>query len=225
MFELKTPRSPSLVLASGLAMAVHLAFAAWAFSMFGAASPALVEPMPVVVFRKAFAPPPPPAVLPEAGGSGRRDAQRRKRVSRSEAPLLEPMVPRARPAFMLFANAAYGVGVGASGNGFGAGEGSGSGRIDAGVSKARRAWFATNSWQCDRPENEDEAGRVVVKIRVTVEADGRPSAVFVTSPGPEVFNVRAVMCASVEEYVPALDDAGEAFRSDAEFGIEFLTSH
>ena len=63
---------------------------------------------------------------------------------------------------------------------------------------------------------------MVVRLRVTIEADGRPSEVKVLTPGPEVFTQRATRCASEESYLAALDDEGTPFVSAAEFGIEFL---
>jgi hypothetical protein len=114
--------------------------------------------------------------------------------------------------------AASGVGGGGSGTGSGPGMGPGHGSI---VSKARKAWLTHTDWRCRRPGNED-LGRIVVRIRVEVLADGKPGQVAVVKPGPEEFNRRAVDCARDEVYVPALDVDGRPIPGDCEFSIEFL---
>jgi hypothetical protein len=112
---------------------------------------------------------------------------------------------------------ASGVG-GASGTGSGLGTGPGHGSI---ASKERRAWLAHTDWRCRRPGHED-LGRVVVRIRVEVEPDGKPRQVTVVGPGPEEFNRRALDCARDESYLPALDPDGRPIAGAFEFGIEFL---
>jgi hypothetical protein len=113
---------------------------------------------------------------------------------------------------------ASGVGGGGSGTGSGPGTGPGHGSI---ASKARMAWLAHTDWRCRRPGHED-LGRVVVRIRVEVEPDGKPRQVTVVSPGPDEFNRRAMDCARDESYLPALDPQGQPIAGACEFGIEFL---
>jgi len=113
-----------------------------------------------------------------------------------------------------------GSGAGGSGSGTGSGPGTGSGRGSI-ASKARMAWLTHTDWRCHRPGHED-LGRVVVRIRVQVEPDGRPGQVTVVRPGPEDFNRRAIDCARDESYVPALDAEGRPIAGSCEFGIEFL---
>jgi hypothetical protein len=109
-------------------------------------------------------------------------------------------------------------GGGGMGTGIGPGVGPGDGSM---TSKARKAWLSHTDWRCRRP-GYDEAGRVVVRIRVEVLADGKPGQVRVVKPGPEDFNRRAVDCARVETYLPALDAEGRPIPGDCEFSIEFL---
>jgi len=111
-----------------------------------------------------------------------------------------------------------GAGSGGSGTGGGTGTGPGQGSI---VSKARMAWLTHTDWRCTRP-GHDDLGRVVVRLRVHVEPDGKPRQVTVLRPGPEDFNRRAIDCAMDERYVPALDPEGHPIPGDCEFGIEFL---
>ena len=58
----------------------------------------------------------------------------------------------------------------ASGTGSGPGTGPGHGSM---TSKARMAWLTHTDWRCRRP-GHDDLGRVVVRIRVEVEPDGKP---------------------------------------------------
>ena len=44
----------------------------------------------------------------------------------------------------------------------------------------------------------------------------------VVRPGLEIFDLRAMECASVEDYVTALDDDGNPLVGVAEFAIQFL---
>ena len=113
---------------------------------------------------------------------------------------------------------ASGSGGGGSGTGSGPGTGPGHGSV---VSKARLAWLTHTDWRCRRPGHED-LGRVVVRIRVDVEPDGKPRQVTVLNPGPEAFNRRAVDCALDESYLPALDPEGHSIPGNCEFSIEFL---
>jgi len=110
------------------------------------------------------------------------------------------------------------TGSGGSGTGFGPGTGPGHGSI---ASRARMAWLSHTDWRCRRPGHED-LGRIVVRIRVLVEPDGKPRQVTVVKPGPDDFNRRAIDCALDESYLPALDPDGHAIRGECEFGIEFL---
>jgi len=113
-------------------------------------------------------------------------------------------------------------GPGGGGGGIGIGTGPGVGPGNGAVkSKARKAWLTHTDWRCRRPGYE-ELGRVVVRIRVEVLADGKPGKVTVVQPGPDEFNRRAVDCARDETYLPALDPEGHAILGSAEFGIEFL---
>ncbi|HVP61430.1 MAG TPA: hypothetical protein VMT11_12770 [Myxococcaceae bacterium] len=108
------------------------------------------------------------------------------------------------------------------GGGWGTGNGPGVGPGHGSMSsKARKAWLSHTDWRCLRPGNED-LGRVVVRIRVEVLADGKPGQVSVVKPGPADFNRRAVDCARDETYLPALDPEGRPIRGDCEFSIEFL---
>jgi hypothetical protein len=111
-----------------------------------------------------------------------------------------------------------GSGAGGSGTGNGTGTGPGRGSI---VSKARMAWLTHTDWRCTRP-GHDDLGRIVVRIRVHVDPDGKPGQVTVVRPGPEAFNRRAVDCAMDESYVPALNPEGHPIPGDCEFAIEFL---
>jgi hypothetical protein len=113
---------------------------------------------------------------------------------------------------------ASGLGGGGSGTGSGPGTGPGRGSI---TSKARMAWLTHTDWRCTRPGHED-LGRVVVRIRVRVEPDGKPRQVTVVKPGPDDFNRRAIDCALDERYLPALDPEGHPIPGECEFGIEFL---
>jgi hypothetical protein len=72
------------------------------------------------------------------------------------------------------------------------------------------------------PPRYEDLGRVVVRIRVEVLADGKPGQVRVMKPGPVEFNRRAIDCARDETYLPALDPDGRAIPGDCEFSIEFL---
>jgi TonB family protein len=83
------------------------------------------------------------------------------------------------------------------------------------------AWLSHTDWRCRRPGHED-LGRVVVRIRVQVEPDGKPGQVTVVRPGPDEFNRRAIDCARDESYLPALDAEGHPIVGACEFGIEFL---
>ncbi len=109
-----------------------------------------------------------------------------------------------------------------AGSGLGSGSGLGVGSSAAMPSHARRAWFVTNEWACDRPDRQGDAGRVVVRIRVTVLPAGTASEVAIVTPGPPVFNDRALSCARVAQYVSALDDSGAPIVGVAEFAIQFL---
>ncbi len=109
-------------------------------------------------------------------------------------------------------------GGGGTGTGSGPGVGPGHGSV---TSKARQAWLSHTDWRCRRP-GYDELGRIVVRIRVDVLADGKPKQVRVVKPGPEEFNRRAVDCALDETYLPALDPDGRPIPGDCEFSIEFL---
>ena len=100
-------------------------------------------------------------------------------------------------------------------------KGHGTGPGDDTVSKARMAWLTHTDWRCRRPGHED-LGRVIVRIRVHVEPDGKPRQVTVVRPGPEDFNRRAIDCALDESYLPALDRDGHPIPGDCEFGIEFV---
>jgi len=113
-----------------------------------------------------------------------------------------------------------GSGAGGSGSGTGSGPATGPGRGSI-ASKARMAWLSHTDWRCHRPGHED-LGRVVVRIRVEVEPDGKPGQVTVVRPGPEAFNRRAIDCARDESYLPALDAEGRPIAGSCEFGIEFL---
>ncbi len=113
-----------------------------------------------------------------------------------------------------------GTGVGGGGLGTGSEYGMGPGHGSM-TSKARMAWLTHTDWRCRRPGHED-LGRVVVRIRVQVEPDGKPGQVTVVRPGPEEFNRRAIDCARDESYVPALDAEGHPIAGACEFGIEFL---
>lgn len=113
-------------------------------------------------------------------------------------------------------------GTGSGGGGLGTGSGPGTGPGHGSVtSKARMAWLTHTDWRCLRPGHED-LGRVVVRIRVQVEPDGKPGQVTVVRPGPEEFNRRAIDCARDESYLPALDVEGHPIAGACEFGIEFL---
>ena len=114
-----------------------------------------------------------------------------------------------------------GEGSGSGGGGSGTGRGHGTGPGDDTVSKARMAWLTHTDWRCRRPGHED-LGRVIVRIRVHVEPDGKPRQVTVVRPGPEDFNRRAIDCALDESYFPALDRDGHPIPGDCEFGIEFV---
>jgi hypothetical protein len=117
------------------------------------------------------------------------------------------------------AEASSGSGTGGgSGTGTGPATGSGYGAV---ASKARKAWVSHTDWKCLRP-GYDELGRIVVRIRVEVQSDGRPAQVLVVKPGPEAFNRRAIDCAQDEKYLPALDPEGHPIPGNCEFGIEFL---
>ncbi|HEY1907841.1 MAG TPA: hypothetical protein VGG91_17465 [Myxococcaceae bacterium] len=116
------------------------------------------------------------------------------------------------------AEAAGGSGTGGIGTGSGPAIGPGQGSM---ASKARKAWVSHTDWKCRRP-GYDELGRVVVRIHVEVQSDGRPAHVLVVKPGPEPFNRRAIDCARDETYLPALDPDGHPVPGDCEFGIEFL---
>ncbi len=109
-----------------------------------------------------------------------------------------------------------------TGSGSGSGTGAGVGATPALRSHARRAWFVTNDWACDRPDHQEDAGRVVVRIRVTVSTAGSAGAVEVVTPGPSVFNDRARSCAGEAQYLWALDDSGAPIVGVAEFSIQFL---
>ena len=109
---------------------------------------------------------------------------------------------------------------GGGGWGTGSGPGSGSGHGSV-ASKARKAWLLNTDWRCRRPGYED-LGRIVVRLRVEVEPDGKPGQVSVVSPGPEPFNRRAIDCARDETYLPALDPEGRPIPGACEFSIEFL---
>jgi hypothetical protein len=111
-----------------------------------------------------------------------------------------------------------GSGGGGPGTGNGPGMGPGRGSI---TSKARTAWLVHTDWHCSRPGHYD-LGRVVVRIRVDVQPDGKPRQVTVVRPGPEDFNRRAIDCAMDESYLPALDPEGRPIQGDCEFGIEFV---
>jgi outer membrane biosynthesis protein TonB len=113
-----------------------------------------------------------------------------------------------------------GSGGGGGGSGTGSGPGTGPGRGSI-ASRARMAWLTHTDWRCHRPGHED-LGRIVVRIRVEVEPDGKPRQVTVVRPGPEEFNRRAIDCARDESYVPALDAEGRPIPGSCEFAIEFL---
>ncbi len=120
---------------------------------------------------------------------------------------------------------ALGSGGDGHGSGFGSGSASGSGFGRGAMSprsKARRAWFTTNQWKCERPDRQEKAGRVMVRVRVTVQPDGRPSRVVIVQPGAEIFDLRAMQCATAEDYVSALDEDGTPMVGVAEFAIQFL---
>ena len=115
-------------------------------------------------------------------------------------------------------NAGFGSGGGGSGTGNGTGPGPAHGGV---VSRARTAWLTHTDWHCTRPGHYD-LWRVVVRIRVDVQPDGKPRQVTVVRPGPDDFNRRAIDCAMDESYVPALDPEGHPIPGDCEFGIEFV---
>jgi len=104
------------------------------------------------------------------------------------------------------------------GTGISPGIGPGRGSVK---SKARKAWLSHTDWRCRRP-GYDELGRIVVRLRVHVQPDGRPGQVSVTIPGPPDFNRRAIDCARDETYLPALDPEGRPIPGECEFSIEFL---
>ncbi len=161
--------------------------------------------------------PPPPTVEPVLG-----DIQS---VERFATPIDEPDSDAEDNDGVEDQAPALGSGGLGNGSGFGSGAASGSGFGRGAMtphSKARRAWFITNNWRCERPDHQEEAGRVVVRVRVTVQADGRASKVAVVRPGLEIFDLRAMECASVEDYVTALDDDGNPLVGVAEFAIQFL---
>jgi hypothetical protein len=146
-------------------------------------------------------------------------------------PVVEPPTPPPPPEPPALAEADEGEdtddgaeGAGGSGpggeTGVGSGPATGPGHGSV-ASKARKAWLSHTDWRCTRPGNED-LGRIVVRIRVQVQSDGRPAQVLVVKPGPEVFNRRAIDCARDETYLPALDPDGRPVAGDCEFGIEFL---
>ena len=112
------------------------------------------------------------------------------------------------------------AGSGDGGPGTGSGPETGPGRGGV-ASKARSAWLLHTDWRCSRPGHYD-LGRVVVRIRVDVQPDGKPRQVTVVRPGPEDFNRRAIDCAMDESYLPALDPEGRPIQGDCEFGIEFV---
>lgn len=176
---------------------------------------------------------------PPGGGPGRPPPPRRQKVRRPvrppkeiPPPVIETPPPPPIPDPPQLAEAeeagddegendlegASDMGGGGSGTGFGPGIGPGRGSV---ASKARKAWLSHTDWRCRRP-GYDELGRIVVRLRVHVQPDGKPGQVLVTIPGPPDFNRRAVDCARDETYLPALDPEGRPIPGECEFSIEFL---
>jgi len=76
------------------------------------------------------------------------------------------------------------------------------------------------AWDCDFPEGVTE-GKVVVRIRIHVNASGNPTRVTVLRPGPPEFNKSAVECARRQGFRPALDVNGQPRDGDREVSILF----
>ena len=237
MFEHAAPTRSSYVWWTVVAVAAHGFAVMVALGATGRAARVVSTPAdaPVVMFYKARVPAR-PRLEPVGGHAAGVAAARARRAPPRVVPAVEATTmtevvlhddAQAAERIDDVQSDSDGPGEG-SGFGFGAGSGSGFGvglggsGAAAAPSAARRAWFVTNDWVCDRPDHEDEAGRVVVRIRVTVSEAGTASDVEIITPGPPVFNARAQSCASRAQYLSALDDAGRPIVGVAEFSIQFL---
>ncbi len=231
MFEHAAPTRSSYVWWTVVAIAAHGFAVMVALGATGRAARVVSTPAdaPVVMFFKARVPAR-PRLEPVGGHAAGVAAARARRAP----PRVVPVVAAPTTIEVVFHDDAQaaeriddvrsdsdGPGEG-SGSGSGSGVGVGGSGAAAAPSAARRAWFVTNDWVCDRPDHEDDAGRVVVRIRVTVSEAGTASDVEIVTPGPPVFNARAQSCASRAQYLSALDDAGRPIVGVAEFSIQFL---
>lgn len=234
MFEIHEPRRRFLVPFLGVVL-LHVGVLGWAGRPHPVEARSLPEPVKVVlklpVQRMAIQEHPGggPKVEPPRARHHRRHVVRTPKEI--PPPVVEPPTAPPPPEPPALAEADEGDdgddGAEASGgSGPGGGTGTGSGPATGSghgsvASKARKAWVSHTDWKCRRP-GYDELGRIVVRIHVEVQSDGRPAQVLVVKPGPDAFNRRAIDCARDETYLPALDPDGHPIPGDCEFGIEFL---
>ncbi|HEY1418836.1 MAG TPA: hypothetical protein VGF41_13075 [Myxococcaceae bacterium] len=233
LFQVREPRRRFLAPLLGVVL-VHVGVIEWAGRPRTVEVRSLPEPVKVVlklpIQRMAIQEHPGggPKVEPPRARHHRRHLVRTPKEI--PPPVVEPPTPPPQPEPPALAEAdegddtddgaeaAGGSGTGGIGTGGGPAIGPGRGSM---ASKARKAWVSHTDWKCRRP-GYDELGRIVVRIHVEVQSDGRPAQVLVVKPGPEPFNRRAIDCARDETYLPALDPDGRPIPGDCEFGIEFL---
>ena len=88
-------------------------------------------------------------------------------------------------------------------------------------SLARDPQEVNSGWDCGFPGGGPEHD-VVVRIRVHVSPEGKPTHVSILRAGPPVFNESARECAFRQRFRPALDMDGNPCEGDRDLGILFF---
>jgi len=186
--------------------------------------PAL-RPEPVAVFLRGL---PRPGHRHHDGEEGSKPRKGSRGVTLAKA-VPAPIEPEAElsfaPAVGLSApQRGAGLWFGGTGEGAGRGPGRADGSDESAVvrvSLARGPREELTGWDCGFPE-DGPPHNVVVRIRISVSATGRPTQVQILVPGPPSFNASARECALRQRFHPAVDMRGKPCEGERELGILFL---
>ncbi len=215
------PGGPAYGWSSVFSIVLHVTLIGLTLWLSRAVAVSRNQPVSVVLRRSTPRPPPPPVADTGAPRKGGRGISLPKAVRREVEPDLEltfaaspePQTP-----------GATGKWVGGVGTGYALAPGWSNG-VEGGAvrrhSLARGPQEEQSGWDCGFPVG-GPAHNVVVRIRVNVSAEGKPTHVTILRPGPPVFNESARECALRQRFRPALDMEGNPTDGDRELGILFF---
>ena len=172
-----------------------------------------------VVFRRPPPPPPPATSSDNAPRRGSRGVALPKAVARDVQPEMELSFAAPTDPATLAPTGRWLGGVGA-GSAPGPGWANGVEGATSRHSLARGPQEVNSGWDCGFPGGPTHD--VLVRIRVHVTVEGKPTHVTVLRPGPAAFNESARECALRQRFRPALDMEGNPCEGDRELGILFF---